>query len=94
MADNDMTDADLDAMQARCDAAPEGPWAVGMRNGFRYWETEEGLDLLWYTNDDDGIHARFGVDAFIAHARTDVPRLIAEVRRLKAQIDTLARSMT
>jgi len=49
-----MTDLDLDAIQARADAATGGPWK--------------------------------SLPEFIAHARTDIPALIAEVKALRGKV--------
>lgn len=88
---------DLDAIQARADAATPGPWTVeegagaeGLRDG--WWEYERRAcnvetDLEFVTTDGDGMGASSRADAeFIAHARTDVPALIAEVRRLRDEL--------
>jgi hypothetical protein len=75
----------LAEIEARCEAATEGPWEVA-------WKT----DFIWQL---DGDGDRFGPIAeahyaegnhhnnatFIAHARDDVPDLLAEVRRLTAE---------
>lgn len=57
-----ITETELDAIEARANAATPGPW------------DEPGFSAL------DACDARF-----VAHARTDVPRLIAEVRRLQSE---------
>jgi hypothetical protein len=86
---------DLDAVQARADAATEGPWA---------WEQTGDKDSSWavgWVMDQDenplsgrletgegivvegvceGIAANPADGEFIAHARTDVPALVAELR--------------
>jgi hypothetical protein len=86
---------DLDAVQARVDAATEGPWA---------WEQTGDKDNSWAVGcvmdeDEQPLSGRLetgqgivvegvceGIDhnpadaEFIAHARTDVPALIAELR--------------
>lgn len=96
-----LTPAELDAIEARANAATPGPWNwyphVGRRESSRYemenlcgapghgevlginsetfseLETEEWID--GYPRDFD----------FISASRTDVPRLLAEVRRLREQ---------
>jgi hypothetical protein len=91
--------ADLDAIQARADAATEGPWA---------WEATGEKDNSWAVGliqDDDGEPIEGenepgeniviegiceGIDAhipdaeFIAHARADVPALVAELHAARA----------
>ena len=81
----------LDEMQARCDAATKGPWtftreATTEENDIPCWVLESALGLpdvlcrYWATSFVGAKDA-----AFIAHARTDIPALIAEVRRLRRE---------
>lgn len=85
---------DLDAIEARANAASEGPWraavvaqyedADGLQRGKGgiYPGTEPGPPPLFLTQ------SWLAADAtFIAAARTDVPALIAEVKRLRGQVD-------
>ena len=71
-----MTEAELDAIEARANAATEGPWE--WRAGF----------VTMLPSDDDLFERVGGGNAkdeeFVAHARADVPALIAEARRLRA----------
>ena len=99
---------DLDAIQARADAATEGPWHAGRgatsdgKESVRTYEQKaaflalslnEGESDLWLVDNDavipaatgDGPKAKANAE-FIAHARTDVPALIALVREQRAQI--------
>ncbi len=72
---------DLDAIKTRCEAATPGPWTTPAPGPYIF-EVE--------AEDDDG---PFNVakwcsptDArFIAHARTDVPALVAEVEMWRAR---------
>jgi hypothetical protein len=67
----------LDAIRARCEAATPGPWEL-TKDG-RYEDHDEcrinlpndTIELCSYENGE-----------FIAHARTDVPDLLAEVEQL------------
>lgn len=71
-----LTDEQLDAMQASADQATPGPWEI--IGGYQY---VTGVDVVIGAIDEGCIRLR---DAeFIAHARTDVPALVAEVRRLR-----------
>lgn len=95
-----LTDADLDEIEARANAATPGPWDVSDGN-----EGDWPPRPLWMvTNeafhnppaDDDTpwiaaeLHTGVRDDAeFVAAARTDVPRLLAEVRRLRAALASL-----
>lgn len=74
MADVDL---DLDHLQALADAATEGPWTARAVYPFL---VEQGDAGFVSTNLADSTAADA---AFIAAARTAVPELIAEVRRLR-----------
>lgn len=91
-----MNEAELKAIEKRANAADCGPWTY--EDGMISWPapgTSCGETIT------DGVHehdheceivdsflsfTRTENGAFIAHARTDVPALIAEVRRLRAVI--------
>ncbi len=72
----------LDAIRARCEAATKGPWEL-TKDG-RYEDHDEcrinlpndTIELCSYENGE-----------FIAHARTDVPDLLAEVEKLREQLE-------
>ena len=80
----------LDKIEARANAATEGPWEW---EGEAKAEWEEGANslvpsrrpddpvLYGYGYDASGIEVKTPADAeFIAHARTDVPALVAALR--------------
>ena len=71
-----MTEIDLDAIRRRMDAATPGPWMHGTDG------------LVWPPRMGDPVSgsAHLADAAFIAHARQDVPVLLAEVDRLRAQL--------
>ena len=82
-----ITDAELRNMRARCDAARPGPWRSHVEgrdhaSGSNFIMVGEGtarsedIELLGVTAEDQD---------FIAHARNDLPRLIAEVERLRSE---------
>ena len=84
-----MTDFNLlDAWQELCDAATEGPWILTA-------EEPHGIACLMAPNDSLLMLDRDGMacvdkpeDArFIAAARTAMPVLLDEVRRLRAELD-------
>jgi hypothetical protein len=87
---------DLDAIEARADAATEGPWKV--------WVMSVLADPVGRSNLDDGLLIADTTDPhrglrtfnahFIAAARTDVPVLVAEVRRLRARCESLQAELT
>lgn len=72
----------LDQIEARANAASEGPWKACM-------DSDGGIDVRF---DPDGIftiYAGFGWDddaEFIANARTDIERLLAAVRAVERVI--------
>lgn len=76
---------DLDAIQARVDAATEGPWGMAVSED-RKWAlvlvnpgTEAEFRVARTADDDDA--------NFIAHARMDVPALLAYARDLEARLE-------
>ena len=77
------TDAELDAMQARADAATPGPWNIDRFNETLAVEVEN-MVVVDCVRGDFVPAWDWKNCAFIAAARSDVPRLIAEVRRLRA----------
>ena len=75
----------LDQIEARANAASEGPWKACM-------DSDGGIDVGF---DPDGIftiYAGFGWDddaEFIANARTDIERLLAAVRAVEEAISDI-----
>jgi hypothetical protein len=80
-------DADLAAIAARANAATPGPWCTD--NTEIYQGSEYRADAFWVgeTCRVDGPDAPADAE-FIAHARTDVPALLARVAELEAQAAT------
>jgi hypothetical protein len=82
-----MAELDLDAMQARADAADAGPWT--MEPSSLYVQNADGevvasFDWLAQTPEE---WAQLEANArFAAAARTDVPALAAEVKQLRAAV--------
>ena len=95
---SDMTPERLDAIEARADSATPGPWtkkpperltdgpAAGMLPGVCIAATSPSKQNRVYANPPGGQFPSADQN-FIAHARTDVPDLCAEVRRLCAERD-------
>jgi hypothetical protein len=83
-----LSDDELTAIEARTNAATPGPWSdrenVEMKAWHIIWSDFGPLDVAhippWMA------HCEFNA-CFIAAARTDVPRLIAEIRRQRAVLD-------
>ncbi|WP_181349450.1 hypothetical protein [Thalassobacillus sp. CUG 92003] len=89
-----LTENELAAIRERADNATEGPWTnfddvfyedspyVQVYDGF----TETGVELVAdckRTKDAD----------FIAHSREDIPKLLAEIDRLHAELDKADREV-
>ncbi len=82
----EITPEELDAIEARCASASPGPWR-SLIEGRDHWS---GSDFIMTGPGDargEDIEMSGATHAdrdFIAAARQDVPRLVAEVRRLRA----------
>lgn len=77
-----LTPEDLDAIEARANAATRGPWTgefMPEHGDAPIVYAEFNYELIYKTHDRDFINA----------ARTDVPALVAEVRRLRAEIERM-----
>ncbi len=83
-----MTDEELDAIEARAAAATPGPWEP-TRDGSLVMDSETDLFHVFPHTRGPDDPLDFSVQkpnaAFIAHAREDVPNLVAEVRMMRAQ---------
>lgn len=91
MTDQTTRPLNLAHIEARANAATEGPWCTDAWEIYQGTEYQPGLSM-WIgetcrgtsTPEQDQADA-----AFVAAARTDVPALIAEVRRLQALVAEL-----
>lgn len=83
-------DVDLDALQALCDAATPGPWTAERDAVYReppaYGAWRQLARMCAHAENFTNEHRweEWHNAAFIAAARTALPELIAEVRRLRA----------
>ena len=75
---------DLDAIEARCEAAEPGPWRWDSRYKV-VWGSQGGSIASHFRCEPFGSQS----GTFIAHARTDVPRLIADLRAKNAEVERL-----
>lgn len=77
---------DVDAIEARANAATPGPWKLWgmtvMTDRHGTGDVADCDDIAFTADPDRGLRT-FNAD-FIAHAREDIPALVAEVRRLRA----------
>lgn len=92
-----MTEAELAAIEERANAATPGPWVAEPARG--KWSDGEthcaGIHVAgesWneIVTTDGGVYGPNWPDAqFIAAARSDIPALVAEVKRLRAELAEL-----
>lgn len=79
--------SDLDEIQARADAATEGPWralTTGRTGGDHWYICDEGEAIASVASQDGFNEDQREPDAeFIAHAREDVPKLVAALRHVE-----------
>ena len=88
-----MTDEELAEIEARVAAASPGPW-TSFVEGRDHQSGDDFIRISESDGEDDMYVSRYGDSGsrpashadqdFIAHARQDVPTLIAEIRRLRA----------
>ena len=85
-----MNDEQLSELEALANAATPGPWGEVAESG-EWWLSGPDIydDAVMSTNDTEISQA--DVD-FIAAARTDVPALVAEVRRLRGKLEAATAS--
>lgn len=85
-----MTDAELAEIEARANAARKGPWLLS--NDPRAPNDDFQEYFVEGPKEPHGRVGRWGFAdaAFIASAREDVPALLAEVKRLRAELATVA----
>ena len=83
-----MTELDLDAIEARAEATPYGPWTLDYDRhikgaGYPIWAGDG--DLVVYADPPGGHYLGVEVAALIVHARSDILALVARVRELEAR---------
>ena len=75
-----LTDDDLKRIQELCDAATKGPWKAYVEGR----DHESGSSFIQTSGSDIELTGATEADYdFIASAREDVPRLLAEVKKLQ-----------
>jgi len=84
-----MTELDLDAIRARAEAATDGPWERYGDGSHEVYCAANFEDTAYEPPDVTYGSDRPADAEFIAHARTDVPALIAEVERLRKEREGL-----
>jgi hypothetical protein len=87
-----MSEEELDEIKMRCEAASIAPWVSFIEgrdcesgSSFIMTGIAKGEDI-WGENRGEDIYLTGATNAdmdFIAHARQDIPKLIAEIERLR-----------
>jgi hypothetical protein len=79
--DQILSDAELEAIRQRCEQATPGPWKSFVEGR----DHSSGSSFIMTRGEDIELSGATSADQdFIAHARQDIPRLLAEIHRLKA----------
>ena len=82
-----LTENDIQEIRSRCEAATPGPW----RSYIEGRDHTSGSDFIMTSIVDDRgesielTGATIADHDFIAHARQDIPKLLEEIERLKAE---------
>ena len=75
-----LTEEEIQTIKSRCDQAAAGPW----RSFIEEREKISGSSFVQTGGEDFYLTGATDADQdFIAHARQDIPRLIAEIERLR-----------
>ncbi len=86
-----MKQAEIDAIKARCEKADPGPWKGRPQDAHAqdfWWEVENAERRIFSVELYDAHNAEF-----IAASRSDVPRLLEEVGRLRGLLALAAQTM-
>jgi hypothetical protein len=72
---------DMEAIRQRCNQATPGPWKSYVEGR----DHDSGSSFIMTSGEDiELLGASVADQDFIAHARQDIPQLLAEIERLKA----------
>lgn len=81
------TDKPIEEIRQRASAASDGPWNYDHVGGFiAQHKTQCVLVQFWSKQEDDFPNSKAN-GRFIAHARTDIDFLLAEVQRLQDRLN-------
>ncbi len=80
-----LSNEELDVMDKRVRAATPGPWVAVDRNKIIDAEPDEYIVLM--SNDSSSVMLYKQDASFIAHARTDLPAALDEIRRLRKMVE-------
>lgn len=78
-----MTDEEIAAIRARAEAATPGPWETDDVESWYVYKVERGSGVATEVAEFLSRMLRQSDAAFVAHARQDVPDLLAEIERLR-----------
>jgi hypothetical protein len=83
LTDTSLTDADIQAIEQRLERATPGPWIEHLEKR----DEISGSDVIATADQDIYLPGASEADyIFVANARQDIPRLLAEIRRLRREI--------
>ena len=78
-----MTEKELDEIRERCDSATAGPWQAWVEGR----DQTSGSSFVQTGGDDiEMLGATMADYEFIANAKQDIPRLLAEIERLRSLV--------
>ena len=78
-----LTKKEIEEIKSRLEKASPGPWRVASTTDGEYiLDCDEFVVAAIFERKEDAY--------FVAHAREDIPRLVAEVERLQAALEELA----
>jgi hypothetical protein len=81
-----MNDSEIERIKKRCEQATIGPWQSFVEKR----DQISGSDFIMTAQEDIYLTGATIQDQdFIAHARQDIPNLIAEIERLRAELQKL-----
>jgi len=85
-----LSDEEMAKIRSRSDAATPGPW----REYIEDRDSFSGSDFIMTEGNDLNIIGASSADyEFIAHARQDIPKLLAEIERLRSLIGKMYREI-
>ena len=88
-----MTEQEIKKARERCEKATPGPWKFGSSPAFKStaFYVDDSLDdrMICECWEGDDNTAREADAQFIAHARTDLPLALNEIKRLRAVLNDL-----
>jgi hypothetical protein len=83
--DTSLSEEEITAISARCERSTAGPWKSYVEGR----EQMSGSDFIMTGAEDIYLTGATAADQdFIAHARQDIPRLVAEISRLRKFISS------